>query len=515
MTTSQVGEGPPDHAPALVQHRPGTALVTVVTHWTAGKATVLQAATRMSQEAFAGYLGVSPRTVAKWRERPEADLRPTTSELLDTVLSRLDDLTRERFTLLLAAEPVTVSGGLVESPNGTGPAPARPTPDAVVQASQARWLDVRQYLTESGIGLASRTAALYDPVLRIDQLPALSAAAWLPERPVPLEAITLRWEAEPPAPRITGEQAEARQTLPLRAPGRAFERYTTAIRYLKSPALFENRHSYRLLNVDWRGGGGELTFGLSTFFDKLDSAEPFAHEAATAELAGQLDWTQLPYRSLVTDPFDLADRPVNPGISTLTIRWDREAGKGTFFLLQRNPSQVTNGRHYSLLPAGEFQPASISTESVATDLDLWRNMVREYSEEMLGQPEHDGSSGRPIDYDTWRFYRDMSAARTSGELRVYALGIVLDALSLNSSIATVAVVESRAFDRLFRDLVDTNAEGTLIKSLPSNRTVSGLPFDPHTVHQLTSSEPLGQTSAACLALAWQHRAVLLMDSRAA
>ena len=47
-------------------------------------------------------------------------------------------------------------------------------------------------------------------------------------------------------------------------------------------------------------------------------------------------------------------------------------------------------------------------------------MVREYSEEMLGQPEHDGSSGRPIDYDTWRFYRDMSAARLSGELRVYA-----------------------------------------------------------------------------------------------
>jgi hypothetical protein len=203
---------------------------------------------------------------------------------------------------------------------------------------------------------------------------------------VPLEAIRLRWEAQPPAPRITGEQAEARTTLPVRAPGRAFERCTTAIRYLKSPALFENRHSYRLLGVDWHGDGGELTFGLSTFFDKLDSAEPFAHKAAAAELAGQLDWTQLPYRSLVTDPFDLSDRAVNPGINTLTIPWDRNTDTGTFFLLQRNPAQVTNGRHYSLLPAGEFQPASISTDSAATDLDLWRNMVREYSEEMLGQP---------------------------------------------------------------------------------------------------------------------------------
>ena len=153
---------------------------------------------------------------------------------------------------------------------------------------------------------------------------------------------------------------------------------------------------------------------------------------------------------------------------------------------------MTNGRHYSLLPAGEFQPASISTDSVATDLDLWRNMVREYSEEMLGQPEHDGSDGRPIDYDTSRFYRDISAARASGELRVYALGIVLDALSLNSSIATVAVIDRQAFDRLFLNLVDVNCEGTVIRSLESTKSVKGLPFDAQTVRQLTASEPLAR-----------------------
>lgn len=103
----------------------------------------------------------------------------------------------------------------------------------------------------------------------------------------------------------------------------------------------------------------------------------------------------------------------NPGISTLTIR--REAdGSATFFLLARNPDLVTNGRHYSLLPAGEFQPASIATQSISSDLDLWRNIVRESSEEMLGQPEHDGSSGTPVDYETWPFYRDMSRARRLG-----------------------------------------------------------------------------------------------------
>jgi hypothetical protein len=71
------------------------------------------------------------------------------------------------------------------------------------------------------------------------------------------------------------------------------------------------------------------------------------------------------------------------------------------------------------------------------------------------------------------------------------------------------VIESRAFDRLFRDLVDTNSEGDVVRSLSSSKTVKGLPFDAGTVLQLTSAEPLGQTSAACLALAWQHRADLL------
>jgi hypothetical protein len=291
---------------------------------------------------------------------------------------------------------------------------------------------VRQYLIESGIGLAARTADLYDPALRVEHVPAISSPTWLPSRPVPLEKLALDWDENPRKPRITGLEAEARPTLPLRAPGHAFARYTAAVRYLRKPALFENRHSYRLTGVEWGEGAGRMTFGLATFFDKLDVSEPLGHEAAAAEMADQLDWAHLPFRGLVSDPFDLSTRIVNPGISTLTIRRNTADGAATFFLLRRDPTQVTNGRHYSLLPAGEFQPASISPYSIETDLDIWRNMVREYAEEMLGQPEHDGSSGDPVDYDVWPFYRDMTAAREAGHIRPYALGVILDALSLNS-----------------------------------------------------------------------------------
>lgn len=415
---------------------------------------------------------------------------------------------QRRFGLLLAAAENGATD-VLRPAAATATTDSRPPPVAAVEASQASWREVRRYLIESGISLAARTADLYDKQLRVGEVPALAPPSWLPDAPVPLDNLTLRWTANPPVPRITGEQAEARPTLPLRAPGHAFQRYTAAIRYLRPPALFENRHSYRLTDLHWGEGAGELTFGLATFFDKLDVSEPIAHEAAQAEMAGDLSWPRLPFRALVADPFDLSARTVNPGISTLTIRRNTSDGTGTFFLLRRDPTQVTNGRHYSLLPAGEFQPASIATESIQTDLNIWRNMVREYSEEMLGHPEHDGSTGTPVDYEIWPFYRDMTEAKRTGKLHAYALGVILDALSLNASIATVTVVDDTTFDHLFRDLVAHNPEGDVVRSLDNNKSIRGLPFDQETVTRLITREPLGQTSAACLSLAWRHRHSIL------
>ncbi|TCC65687.1 XRE family transcriptional regulator [Kribbella pittospori] len=436
-------------------------------------------------------------------------LSPGMQEVLDAALKDADESVQRRFGMLLEAQPGAISQLQTERSARLTQADERPSPDAAVEASQTHWREVRQYLIESGIGLAARTADLYDPALRVEHVPAISTTSWLPSGPVPLENLVLQWDDNPPKARITGIEAEARPALPLRAPGHAFTRYTAAIRYLRKPALFENRHSYRLTDIEWSEGAGRMTFGLSTFFDKLDVSEVLAHESAAAELGGHLDWSYLPFRGLVSDPFDLSTRIVNPGVSTLTIRRNTADGSGTFFLLRRDPTQVTNGRHYSLLPAGEFQPASISPQSISSDLDIWRNMVREYAEEMLGQPEHDGSSGVPVDYDVWPFYRDMTAARDAGTVRPHALGVILDALSLNSSIATTTVIDDTVFDDLFRDLVATNPEGEVVFSLNNNKSIRGLPFDEETVRRLTTREPLGQTSAACLTLAWRHRKQLL------
>ncbi|MGH3620451.1 MAG: hypothetical protein ACRDQ5_01490 [Sciscionella sp.] len=135
--------------------------------------------------------------------------------------------------------------------------------------------------------------------------------------------------------------------------------------------------------------------------------------------------------------------------------------------------------------------------------------MREYSEELLGQPEHDGSSGQPLDYDCWPFYRATRRARESGQLRAYVLGVVLHALGLNAAILTAVVIDDVVFDDIFRDLVNANAEGQVITSLDNEQSVSGLPFTEATITRLLDYEPLGGTSAACLALALRHRTCLL------
>lgn len=75
---------------------------------------------------------------------------------------------------------------------------------------------------------------------------------------------------------------------------------------------------------------------------------------------------------------------------------------------------------YDVIAAGEFQPASVALWDRRNDFDLWRNIVREYSEELLGTPEHDGTRIKPIDYDTWPLYRDLedcSGCRCGGPVR--------------------------------------------------------------------------------------------------
>jgi transcriptional regulator with XRE-family HTH domain len=383
-----------------------------------------------------------------------------------------------------------------------------------VAASQERWRRTRHALNRSRGDLAKLAARCYRPDVRIDDLSFMALPHWMPDAPIPLDNIRLDWTNEPSTVAVTGGEPEASAVLPLRAPGRRFARYTAAIKYIDPPKLFENRTSYRLLDVDLRRDP-HMRFALGTYFDKLDLSEAVAHELAIANAADAYSseppaWDALPLRALVGDPFNLKRRHVMPAIETLTLRRDRSTGEATFLLHWRDPAKVaTAAGIYGLIPAGEFQPSTVATHDRENDFSLWRSMVREYSEELLGEPERDGSSGEPLEYESWPLYRKMEDARISSRVRPYCLGIGLDTLTLTATILTVVVFDDDVFDDLFGDTVEINAEGTLVSTADATSVSDGVPFDESSVSRLLNEEPMASPGACILSRAYRFRSSIL------
>lgn len=288
-----------------------------------------------------------------------------------------------------------------------------------------------------------------------------------------------------------------------------------AIRDVDHPGPFENRLSYRLLNLDTRPDDVSMTFGHTTYFEAIDVGEAAAHEMARTHLrdsdrgvsVGRASWRSLPFRRLIGDPLDLQRRVHLPSINTLTIR--KAPDRATFVLHNRDASRVAvAGGMLHVMPAGVFQPSSLLPGAQVGDFDLWRNVMREYSEEFLGNPEHDGE-GAPIDYTAAPFAA-MEQARHDGRIQAWWLGMGVDPLTLFDEILTVAVFDAEIYDDVFADMVDANEEGTVVVAGNRRAASTAIPFDELTVPRLLDEhDRLAPAAAACLTLAWEHRDTLL------
>jgi transcriptional regulator with XRE-family HTH domain len=135
------------------------------------------------------------------------------------------------------------------------------TAQELVLSDQSDWRAVRRYLNHHRSALAQHAAGLYAASQRIRRTALIAPPSWLPAQPVDLAGITMTWVPDAPRPKITGGEPESRSLRPLRVPGQQYERYTSAVRYLDPPTLFENRPSYRLLSLAWTGQTGAMRFG--------------------------------------------------------------------------------------------------------------------------------------------------------------------------------------------------------------------------------------------------------------
>lgn len=92
----------------------------VVDTWTGELADLLRRAFRMTIEEFAvKQLGVAPRTVSYWRQRPSTIPKPEQQAILDTTLERASEAVKARFAMLVDRDSTETPGpkSTVQSPS--------------------------------------------------------------------------------------------------------------------------------------------------------------------------------------------------------------------------------------------------------------------------------------------------------------------------------------------------------------------------------------------------------------
>ncbi|GAA3384708.1 XRE family transcriptional regulator [Cryptosporangium minutisporangium] len=377
------------------------------------------------------------------------------------------------------------------------------TAERRVVADQDAWCATRTALNAHRPELTRLAAQLYPPDWRVADADLLAAPGWIPPTPIPLARVALSYREDVPPPAVTGAEPVAEETRPLADVDRRYPRYSEAMADLARPRLFDDRESYRLVHVDLDPARPRLELGRTSYFEQLDVVEPLAHELARANRGpdggtGRPNWARVPFRRLLGDPFDLARRALLPSIDTLTIRWDRRQDSRTFLLHHRDPQKVAvAGGTTHVMPCGVFQPSSSDPAARVADFDLWRCLMREYAEEFLGHTEY-GADGRLVDY-TDEPFRSLDEAYRAGRLRVFVLGLALDALTLVGEILTVCVLDADVYDDVFADVAAANAEG---------RSESALPFAQDVMDRQLGEGRMAPGGAGCLRLAWEHRAIL-------
>ncbi|MCX2951625.1 hypothetical protein [Lentzea sp. NEAU-D7] len=356
-----------------------------------------------------------------------------------------------------------------------------------------RFRDQLRSLRDNQRDLTRRMLAVSPEHLKQPDLPVLAKPEWASLAPFDLADVKIEWLDE----QLDDIAKFRRQSSKVLAKMQIapITRYSTAlIEIIGLTRLFDGV-IYRLIEVELTEDTKRMVFAKASYFADLDTSEVLAFEAQTSR--------RRPYRRRLRDPFDFRKRVAGLGIDTLTIR--RNGDQAGFFLHQRDPTNVVNNASMiGLIPAGEFTPSDVSSEAVFRDLSLWRNIMREYAEEMLGVPDAQGQGGRWIDYASESPYRELEMARVTGKLQVKILGLGIDPLPWKTELLTVCVIDAEVFDEVFAPVPARNEEGTVIAG--DHRT--GLPFDEATVERYCRAHNVSPNTEACLRLAWQHRAAL-------
>jgi len=229
-----------------------------IASWTGERADALRRASRLTNEQFAERLGISVRTVAYWRKRPDMVPQQQTQEILDAALECASERVKELFTLIVAEKSNAASQG--PDPGQRAPQRDFANLDAKFPAEPGHAVSLLDGLT--GADIADRQD--------------VTQASWIPGTPASVITDYLlsssAWQREEEPPGVSANIA------------------ATRIRAI----------SKHLIDIDFQFGGGYSRRMLLFYFQsdvlpllREQHQEPARHEifSAAAEVVQLLGWS--------------------------------------------------------------------------------------------------------------------------------------------------------------------------------------------------------------------------------
>ena len=480
----------------------------VVTGWTGRAACALQAALRMSNEAFAAHLGIAVRTVAAWHQKPGLRPRPEMQQVLDAALARAPAAAGERFAVLTGQPSLAVSAGRDEN-GAAADAERRLITDQNISGALGR-LD---QLTGWEPGTARRqVAARLAGLDRRDLLDRASRRKRIGRREV-ADALGSYYQDQPGehgryGARCGRDDAEVLTSIvtrpdwldlacPLTAghdrliladsatggdvlldAGAADAAVQRLAETLVAGTRFVDMPLYRLTGINVGSGqiGGSL--GITQFASYALTLDLLEGELSDALTAGVLpEPGSLPLRDRylpdLASVLGITDRLCAGGALALCAfarPADPYRGPADYALLlqERSGDVVNAARQLAVIPKGFHQPLT----DFRGDAKIAATLRREMEEELFGRDDIDNTMSEQHAADPMHPARLSEPMRwllteNPGALRMECTGFGLNLVSGNFEFACLVVVESDEFWSRFGGQIEASWESSSLRQYSS------------------------------------------------
>jgi hypothetical protein len=478
----------------------------LVNGWTGKTACALQSAFRLSNQAFAGKLGINVRTVTGWHQRPGIRPYSEIQQILDSALAQAPPEVRERFATmtseptgaaetgpeddrradaerrLLADRNISAAASRLDHLAGWDPGTARrrvaawvPGIDTrdLLDRSQGRQRVGRQaaadalgrYYHHQAAGEQGRYAARCGDGSGEVATSILTSPGWLDlDCPLTISHDRLR----------LASAADSGVVLDETAAGAAVQRLAET---LSAGNPFVDLPLYRLTAIDAAKGrisGSLATAPFSSYALTLDLLEGELADALTTGIPAEPGSLPLRDRYLpdIASVLGVASRLCCGGALALCAfarPADPFRGPADYVLLvqERSGSVVNAAGQLAVIPKGFHQPMS----DFGNDVKIAATLRRELEEELFGREDIDNTLNRENTADPMHPSRLSAPMKWLTEnpeaFRMECTGFGFNLISGNFEFACLLVVESDEFWSRFGGQVSANWESSSLRQYSS------------------------------------------------